>query len=98
MTAFNYRKAARERLGAAAPDLAGLAQMLLEWGEVAWDEAESARCSLKERVKLRISIIATLARLCPKHVVNWSPPEGAALFDPAEQLRYLSNGEGEPCP
>jgi hypothetical protein len=95
MTAHNYRRAARERLGAAAPDLAGLAHLLLEWGETAWDEVERAHVSLKERVKMRTAIIATLARLCPKHIISWQPPAEAPPFDIEEQRRFLGNGEDE---
>ena len=92
-TSHSYRQTARERLCAAGPALEGLAGVLLEWAEQTYDEIEKARAPLMEKAKRRIALIGTLARLCPKHVVNYQPPV-VPLFDPEEQRRFLA-GEGE---
>jgi hypothetical protein len=90
VTSCTYRRLARERLGAALPELQSLAGMLLEWGEAAWGEVESARrMPVRDRVRLRVMIIATLARLCPKHVVNWQPP-ASPPFSAEAQARFLA--------
>src|SRR5262245_49232005 len=74
MTAHSYRKAARERLGAAEPSLQDLAGLLLEWAEESYEYIERARAPLLEKARRLTALIGTLARLCPKHVINYQPP------------------------
>jgi len=94
MTAYNYRKEARVRLGGAMPSLEDLAAVLWEWGQANHDRIERAALTPRDKIKQTTALIATLARLCPRQVVNsFAAPE--ALFDPKDQALYMSNGE--PC-
>jgi hypothetical protein len=92
VTSHSYRRLARERLGAALLRPEDLVGLLLEWGETAWEEVETARLGVKERVKLRALIIATLARLCPRHVVTVPGTGEAPPFSFEEQQRFLAGG------
>jgi len=105
MTAYNYRKEARVRLGGAMPDLADLAGLLLEWGMANHDRIERSALTPREKVRQTTALIATLARLCPRRLITTL--EGATpLFDPSEQAAYLTrplpagsetNGDAETC-
>jgi len=92
MTAYNYRKEARIRLGGAMPPLEDLAGLLLEWGMANHDRIERAALTPREKVRQTTALIATLARLCPRRLITTL--DGATpLFDPLEQARYMANGE-----
>ena len=94
VTSHAYRVEARRRLGDAIPDVEDLAGMLLEWGQEVWDNLQTARLAVKDRIKLQIGVIATLARLCPRRIITVPGGEPVPLFDAEAQAMYLREGGG----